>query len=177
MDFLSNRRRTRAERACFGSPSSSRGRDIEVAQSHAWRWAATPPKGIVFAREEGRITVAEFQEVIRLSRLNRPVNDPGRLAAMLSNANLLVTARDGAGVLVGLARSLTDFAYCCYLSDLCVIEAWQSRGIGRALLAETKRIVGPGCTLLLVSAPTTMSYYPHIGLEPVVNGFLICRVG
>lgn len=143
----------------------------------AWASLARPPEGIAFAREEGRLPVAEFQDVIRRSGLNRPVGDVPRLAAMLAHADLLVVARDGEGRLVGIARSLTDFSYCCYLSDLCVDEAWQGRGIGRALIAETKRIIGPGSMLLLLSAPKPMTYYPRIGMEPVANGFTIRRDG
>lgn len=149
-----------------------------VLKGHAaWVGLAAPPAGIAFAREEGRLPVGEFQDVIRRSDLNRPVDDMPRLSAMLAHANLLVTARDGSGRLVGVARSLTDFAYCCYLSDLCVDDAWQGRGIGRALIAETKRIVGPNSMVLLLSALKPMGYYPRIGMEPVQNGFIIRRDG
>jgi GNAT superfamily N-acetyltransferase len=108
----------------------------------------------------------------------RPIpNDGARVAAMLAGANLVVTARDASGRLAGVARSLTDFAYACYLSDLCVDPAFQVKGIGRALIAETKRILGPGCMLLLLSAPDPMTWYPKLGLEPVANGFIIRRDG
>ncbi len=145
------------------------------AQHEAWTRLAVPPDGIAFACEEGRLSVEEFQDVIRRSDLARPVGDVPRLAAMLAHATLLVTARDAAGGLVGLARSLTDFAFCCYLSDLCVDERLQGRGIGRALVAQTKRIVGPTCMVLLLSAPKPMTYYPRIGMERVENGFIIRR--
>ena len=94
---------------------------------------------------------------------------------MLRHANLVLTARDKDGALVGLARSLTDFSYCCYLSDLAVDKAWQGRGVGKALLYETKRIIGPQAMLLLLSAPDPMTYYPRIGMETVSNGFIIRR--
>jgi len=150
-----------------------------LAGHEAWARLASPPAGVVFAREEGRLGAAEFIDVIRRSGLNRPVEDETRIAAMLAHANLVLTARETAGErrLIGAARSLTDFAYCCYLSDLCVDRAWQGRGVGRALLAETKRIVGPGAMVLLLSAPTAMEYYPRIGMERVANGFIIRRDG
>ncbi len=142
-----------------------------------WTAFAAPPAGVAFAREEGRLAVEEFIAVVRSSDLNRPVEDAARMAAMLANSNLVLTARSTAATrqLVGVARSLTDFVYCCYLSDLCVDAAWQGRGIGRALVAETKRILGPGTMLLLLSAPKPMTYYPRIGMEPVRNGFIIRR--
>jgi len=143
----------------------------------AWVSRASPPPGIVFAREEGRLDVAEFVAVIRRSGLNRPVDDEGRMATMLAHSNLVVTARlsDGSRRLVAVARSVTDFAYCCYLCDLCVERERQRQGIGLALIAETKRIVGPGSMLLLLSAPAAMAYYPRIGMEAVDNGFTIRR--
>ncbi|MFC7538298.1 GNAT family N-acetyltransferase [Siccirubricoccus deserti] len=113
--------------------------------------------------------------MVRASGLGRPVNDPARMARMLAGANLVVTARDATGRLVGVARSLSDFAYACYLSDLCVDPGFEGRGIGRALIAETKRIIGPECMLLLLSAPKPMSWYPTLGMERVANGFIIRR--
>lgn len=161
-----------------------RSSDLEAATVHpvikghaAWVALATPPHGVTFAREEGKLTVEEFQDVIRRSDLNRPADDLPRLATMLAHANLVVTARNDTRRLIGVARSLTDFAYCCYLSDLCVDEALQGRGIGRALVAETKGVGGPNSMVLLLSAPKPMSYYPRIGMDAVQNGFIIRREG
>ncbi len=140
-----------------------------------WARLAVAPDGINFAREEGRLPVAEFQNVIRRSDLTRNVSDESRLATMLAHANLLITARDASGQLIGVARSLTDFAFCCYLSDLYVDQAYQGRGIGRALIAETKRIVGPESMVLLLATPKSISYYPSIGMDKVANGYIIRR--
>src|SRR4051812_7329006 len=129
--------------------------DPPILAGHAaWAALAVPPPGIAFAREEGRLDPAEFTAVVRASGLGRPVDDAARMAAMLAGANLVVTARDAAGRLAGVARCLTDFAWCCYLSDLCVDPAWQGKGVGRALIAETKRNLRPDRLVLLASAPT-----------------------
>jgi len=151
---------------------------VPLVSGHAaWSALARPPAGHVFAREEGRLDPAEFIAVVRASGLGRPVDDTARMAAMLAGANLVVTARDPMGRLVGVARSLTDFAYACYLSDLCVVPDSEGLGLGRALIAETKRIIGPGSMLLLLSAPKPMTWYPKLGMEAVKNGFLIRRDG
>lgn len=92
----------------------------------------------------------------------RPVDDYERMAAMLRNANLVVTAWDGARM-VGIARSLTDFAYITYLSDLAVRESYQRQGIGKELIRRTQAAAGPNAGLLLLAAPSAESYYPHIG--------------
>ena len=142
-----------------------------------WAAHASPPPGVAFAREEGQLAVEEFIAVVRRSDLNRPVDNAAWMGAMLANSNLVVTAREAEAPrrLIGVARSVTDFVYCCYLSDLCVDATWQGRGVGRALIAETKRILGPRSMLLLLSAPKPMTYYPRIGMEPVQNGFIIRR--
>ncbi len=81
---------------------------------------------------------------------------------MLDNANLIATAWDGER-LVGVARSVTDFYYCCYLSDLAVDFDYQKQGIGRRLIAEIQRRLEKNCKLILVAAPAANDYYRHIG--------------
>ena len=83
---------------------------------------------------------------------------------MLRQADLIVTARNGRR-LVGISRALTDFSYCCYLSDLAVDAAYQRQGIGRRLIAETQQSAGEQSTLILVAAPAAESYYPRIGMQ------------
>lgn len=91
----------------------------------------------------------------------RPVEDRQRMAAMVRGANLVVTARIG-GRLVGIARSISDFAYTTYLSDLAVVSDLQRGGIGRALI-EATRAAAPQAKVVLLSAPAATAYYPHIG--------------
>ena len=86
------------------------------------------------------------------------------MEAMLEHANLLCTAWDGEK-LVGVARSLTDFEYCCYLSDIAVDEAYQKRGIGKELIRLTQSKLGHNAKLILLAAPKAEGYYPKIGFE------------
>lgn len=174
VDYWSNVWRSRAHVAhANAQPRTLQAPEGAVARDFAKE--AAPPAGITIAREEGRLGVQEFADVLRKSTIRRPLDDLGRLAEMLRHANLVLTARDESGALVGVSRALTDFSYCCYLSDLAVDTAWQGRGIGKALLFETKRIIGPQAMLLLLSAPDPMTYYPRIGMETVTNGFIIRR--
>ncbi|MBJ7537197.1 GNAT family N-acetyltransferase [Marinomonas transparens] len=92
----------------------------------------------------------------------RPLDNIETINAMLEHGNLLVTAWQG-DKLVGVARSVTDFAFCCYLSDIAVDEAIQSSGIGKQLIRLTKEALQPQCTLILLSAPQAVDYYPKIG--------------
>ena len=127
---------------------------------------------------EKTLDPAEFVDVLRRSGLaeRRPVDKPRIIRGMVENASLTVTARDDAGLLVGVARSVTDFAYCCYLSDLAVDRDHQNRGIGKELMRRTKEAAGGDkIGLLLLSAPDGMGYYPKAGLEKFDNCFGIRR--
>lgn len=114
---------------------------------------------------EPTLAVGEFIDVLRRSTLSerRPVDDVPRLEAMLRAASVVATARIG-GKLVGVARALTDFAFCTYLSDLAVDEAYQRQGIGRRLIDLTHETAGRHTTLILIAAPKAESYYPHVGM-------------
>lgn len=93
----------------------------------------------------------------------RPVEDRARMETMLANANLVITAWDGE-LLVGIARSVTDFTYCTYLSDLAVRTSHQRKGIGKELIRLTRE-AAPQAGLILLSAPKAVEYYPHIGMK------------
>ncbi len=92
----------------------------------------------------------------------RPVERRETFVAMIQNANLIITAWDGA-TLVGIARALTDFAYVTYLADLAVDQAYQQRGIGKALLAQVQQATEPECMMVLLAAPQANDYYPKLG--------------
>ncbi|HEY1954294.1 MAG TPA: GNAT family N-acetyltransferase [Polyangiaceae bacterium] len=91
----------------------------------------------------------------------RPVGDRERMKGMLENANLVVSAWDGERM-VGISRSISDFVYCTYLSDLAVDVEYQRHGIGRELVRRTQTL-GGRATVVLFAAPAAVDYYPHIG--------------
>lgn len=114
------------------------------------------------------ITTDEFIELLESSALaeRRPVHDRQCMEGMLSNSNLTVSAWK-TGRLIGIARSVTDFHFACYLSDLAVSRDYQKCGIGKKLQAITKEQLGPDCFLILISAPAANSYYEHLGFTKV----------
>lgn len=130
----------------------------------------------VYAREDW-LGADEYIDVVVKSGLNRPVGDRGRIERMLAHANLIVTARQD-GRLVGLARSLTDFCFCCYLSDLAVDKACQGHGIGKRLIEETRRQAGGDqTTTLLLSAPGAVTFYQGIRMPQADNCYVYRRKG
>ena len=112
------------------------------------------------------ISVESYVDLISSTSLKdrRPINDYERIEQMLKNASLTVTAWDG-NELVGIARSVTDFAYCCYVSDLAVRGKYQKKGIGKKLLQITKDNIHNNAKIILLAAPQAEEYYPHIGFE------------
>mgnify|MGYP001092637135 CR=1 FL=1 len=110
------------------------------------------------------ITTDQFIELLNNSTLGerRPIQDRACMEGMISNSNLLVSAWQG-GKLVGVARSMTDFHYACYLSDLAVSEEYQKIGIGKKLQSLTQKQLGPKCKLILIAAPAANAYYEQIG--------------
>lgn len=112
--------------------------------------------------------------VFNNSGITRPTQDAARIAQMFANANVVVSAWDG-DHLVGVARALSDFCYCCYLSDLAVDAAYQRQGIGDALINQVRHAMGDGVSLILLSAPAAMGYYPKVGFTAADNAFVIKR--
>jgi GNAT superfamily N-acetyltransferase len=125
-------------------------------------------------RRDAPLEAAAVADLFRRSGIRRPVDDLARIQAMLDHANLTLSAWDGER-LVGIGRALTDFRYCCYLSDLAVDRDYQRQGIGRSLVGQLSEVLGEEVTLLLLSAPEAMAYYPHIGFTRIENGWIVNR--
>lgn len=124
---------------------------------------------------EPNLTPEEFVDVLRRSTLaqRRPVAEAEVIRRMLENADVMVTARDGNGLLVGVSRAITDFGFCTYLSDLCVDRDYQGQGIGRALIERTHELAGKHTKLILLSSPGAQTFYPHIGMQPHPSCWII----
>ena len=121
-----------------------------------------------------KITEAEFVDLLKRSTLSerRPIDDTNCIKAMLKHANLLCTAWDDAK-LVGVARSVTDFEYCCYLSDLAVDKEYQRIGIGKGLIRLTQSRLGEKAKIILLAAPAAENYYGPVGFEPHRSAWVI----
>jgi predicted N-acetyltransferase YhbS len=114
---------------------------------------------------EENVSIDEFRTILLHSTLGerRPIDEPERLSEMLKHGNLIITARID-GTLIGVSRSLTDFMFCTYLSDLAVDEKYQKMGIGKELIRHTK-LATPKAKLILLAAPQAVDYYPKIGMK------------
>lgn len=132
------------------------------------------PSHVLYDREQA-LGVDEFPSILVESGLGatRPVDDEPRLAAMLAGANLIVTARlDAPGrPLLGVARCITDFSWNCYLSELAVSASAQKLGIGKGLLDEARRQLGPSVSLILASVPDAVGFYERAGMGRLPDAF------
>jgi predicted N-acetyltransferase YhbS len=120
------------------------------------------------------VTAQEVADLFRSSGIRRPVDQLERIQRMIDHADLTITAWEG-GKLVGIARAITDYSYCCYLSDLAVDRAYQNLGIGKQLIQKLQEQLTEEVSLILLSAPNAMEYYPKVGFQKAENAFLIQR--
>lgn len=122
---------------------------------------------------EHNLSPEEFVKILVESTLSerRPVDDMERIHTMIKNANLIVTARIERQ-LIGVARSISDFAFATYLSDLAVSLKYQKLGVGKELIRQTK-IASGKAKLILLSAPAAIEYYPKIGMRQHLACFFL----
>jgi predicted N-acetyltransferase YhbS len=127
-------------------------------------------------RSNIKITEEQFIDLLKRSTLDqrRPIHDLERIRKMLHFGNILITAWQG-DLLVGASRALSDFSFCCYLSDLAVDEKFQHQGIGKELVRLTHEVSGMETTLILLAAPAAETYYPKINMEKFEHCFVIKR--
>ena len=110
------------------------------------------------------VTTDQFIGLLESSTLGerRPIQDRSCMEGMVANSNLIISAWDGS-LLAGIARSVTDFHYACYLSDLAVHQDYQRSGIGKRLQSLTQMQLGSRCKVVLLAAPAASSYYGQLG--------------
>ena len=124
------------------------------------------------------LSADEFIDVLIRSTLSerRPVDKRDVIEGMLKNAALIVTARNSAGLLVGVSRAITDFSYCTYLSDLAVDTTYQRSGAGAELVRRTHQAAGLQTMLVLLAAPAAREYYGKIGMTKHDSAWIFPRV-
>lgn len=124
--------------------------------------------------DQKEVQAEDVAEVFRKSGIKRPYDDLDRIQRMIDHSDVIITAWDG-DRMAGIARAITDYSYCCYLSDLAVDREYQKMGIGKELVNRLQDIVGEECSIILISAPTAVDYYPRIGFSKNDKAFSIAR--
>ena len=127
----------------------------------------------IICTQETGLTAEEYVACVGQSKLGptRPLGNTERVQAMLDNSNLVVTARDENGRLVGLFRAMTDWNWVAYCADMAVVETSQGQGVGRTLMDKAAEILGPGVSIILLALPGAEGFYQKIGLTQTGAGF------
>lgn len=120
------------------------------------------------------LDVAQVAATFIASGIRRPADDLPRLAAMFQHADIVISAWD-ADRLIGLCRALTDYSYCCYLSDLAVDREYQRKGVGEKMVEVLRNNLGPQVSVILLASNEAMGYYPKLGFLPATNAYVIKR--
>ncbi len=122
------------------------------------------------------LSESQFIEILNSSTLGRrrPIDDKDCINGMLKNADIIITASID-NKIIGIARSITDFNYCCYLSDLAVDEKYQKYGIGKKLIDMTQKQLNDKCKIILLSAPSAAKYYPKVGFTKHTSAWTLPR--
>ncbi|MEC5210999.1 GNAT superfamily N-acetyltransferase [Psychrobacter sp. PL15] len=140
------------------------------------------------------ISPEQFIELLNKCGLGarRPIDNYYVIKGMLDNADLLITAwsdkrtvkevvseaTDGnPKELIGVARCVSDFSYCCYLSELAVAENYHRQGIGKLMIKKIEQQLPPSCQIILLSAPqasdaVNKTSYPKIGFAKHDNAWV-----
>ncbi len=85
--------------------------------------------------------------------------------------SLVIGAYDDAGIQVGVARAVTDFASFGWLCDVYVDEAWRGRGIGKAMvraLVDDDRL--QTLRRWMLGTQDAHTVYEEVGFEDVESG-------
>lgn len=115
--------------------------------------------------------VIELYQASTLGK-RRPIDNRDRMAKMIQNANLVITAWDD-DLMVGISRAFSDFSFVTYLSDLAVRKSYQKQGIGKELIRITQTQSGTESHLVLLAAPAAEKYYPKIGFTHHPQAWLL----
>jgi GNAT superfamily N-acetyltransferase len=129
-------------------------------------------------QHEPRLTAEEYIDLLLRSIDGGgiwPVKDIGRINRMLAGAQIIMCARDEKGRLIGASRSLTDFAWCTYTSELAVDKAYQRQGVGRELAIRQREVAGNQTTIFGVALPGVLEWWLKQGHKAVPTAYMLPR--
>lgn len=119
---------------------------------------------------EERLTAEEYIEFLARTDLGSQYPQERfaeRIARLVKNASVSLTARNDDNIIVGVLFGLTDFAYWLYVTDLGVDRDYQGRGIGRTLIQKAHEIAGgeKDIAVYLVANDGAIPFYEKIGMK------------
>lgn len=92
-------------------------------------------KGIVISTNKASVAPAEVAALyIELGWGTAKKYSAARMKRSLAHCDIVVSARNGAGELVGIGRALSDFAIDTKILDLVIAPDYQRQGLGQAMM-------------------------------------------
>lgn len=90
-----------------------------------------------------------------------------RIAKLVKNINISLTARTEENNLVGVLFGLTDFSYWLYVTDLGVDRSCERQGIGKRLMKTAHSISGgeKDIAVYLIANENAIPFYEKLGME------------
>jgi len=70
--------------------------------------------GVIY-KINSQISAEDVSKLFKVSGIIRPSDDLNRIQGMIDNADITITAWEQEKM-IGIARAITDYSYCCYLS-------------------------------------------------------------
>lgn len=138
--------------------------------SSDWQAGDGPPEMIKYF-ENRQLQAKALVQLYINAGVDRPITDLARTQKMIDHSNLTISAWEG-NSLVGIARAVSDFGYCCYLSDLAVDQHYQGMGIGKSLITIMQKKIGPEVSLILMASPEATEFYEKLGFNRFSNGYM-----
>jgi GNAT superfamily N-acetyltransferase len=95
----------------------------------------SPARGISISIDKASVTPAEAAALyIELGWGTEKEYSTARMKRSLAHCDIVVSARNGAGELVGIGRALSDFAIDTKILDLVIAPEYQRQGLGQAMM-------------------------------------------
>ena len=120
--------------------------------------------------KEERISAIEYTDFLKRTDLGSQYpreRFEERIARLVNNVSISLTARNEDGLIVGVLFGLTDFAYWLYVTDLGVDREYQSMGIGRRLMKTAHEMAGgeKDIAIYLIANENAIPFYEKLGMK------------
>lgn len=117
-----------------------------------------------------RITAEEYIDFLRRTDLGSQYPKERfeqRIAKLVDNVNISLTARNEDNKLVGVLFGLTDFCYWLYITDLGVDRSYERQGIGKRLMKTAHEIAGgeKDIAVYLIANENAVPFYEKLGMK------------
>lgn len=121
-----------------------------------------------------RLTAEEYIDFLKRTDLGSQYPKErfaNRIARLLENASISLTARNDEGTVIGVLLGLTDFAYWLYITDLGVDRNYERQGIGRRLMKKAHETAGgeKDIAVYLIANENAVPFYEKLGMEKAVD--------